>query len=199
MGICRPGELAHSVARKKPPRKVEPVHRWKKGVANRSASITLYSAAVRNTPTKKLRAISQRMVPRAARYDPPMNSAPACEAPSPPIWLPRRRSVRSMWLTAPAPKYLSRTSGSMKLVSSCMEFGSMSAGHETYNMAQPTSAVLTALAPNPPKAILPRPIASAAPSITSHHGALAGSRNANSRQETAPEKSSTLISWPMIF
>ena len=40
---------------------------------------------------------------------------------------------------------------------------------------------------------------SAAPSMTSHHGALAGSRKAKSRHDTAPERSSTLISRPMSF
>ena len=53
-------------------------------------------------------------------------------------------------------------------------------GKETKTSAQPTKVALTWLAPYPPKAMRPMPMAHAEARMTSHQGAEAGSRKARS-------------------
>ena len=82
------------------------------------------------------------------------------------------------------PKNLSRTSGStMDAALSCTALGSMNRGKETKSTAQPTTEVLTGLAPRPPKAILPRLMAMSGAMTAIHQGASAGSMKDSSRPE----------------
>ena len=72
-------------------------------------------------------------------------------------------------------------------------------GKDTARTAQPTSGVLTGLAPRPPKAILPNVMQIIAPRMTSHQGASAGSRKAKMSPAYTAVKSSTSICRPMAF
>lgn len=95
------------------------------------------------------------------------------------------------------PKYLRRTSGSMKDVLSSAVLGSMSSGQEMNSAAQPTTGGHSGLAPSPPNAIFPIRIQMADPNMTSHHGAADGSMKENSRPIRAASKLSTRSGRPV--